>query len=89
MPEIGDESFRELIYRQYRIIYVVGALLHECLPAQKLKPGFPHHDVRTVRDRDWRRIKIEAFLSLAELECTALVRVDGSLQYQQNTTEVD
>lgn len=24
VPEIGDESIRELIYRQYRIIYVVG-----------------------------------------------------------------
>ena len=24
VPEIGDESIRELIYRQYRIIYVVA-----------------------------------------------------------------
>lgn len=24
VPEIGDEAIRELIYRQYRIIYVVG-----------------------------------------------------------------
>ena len=24
VPEIGDESIRELIYRQYRIIYVVN-----------------------------------------------------------------
>lgn len=24
VPEIGDESIRELIYRQYRILYVVG-----------------------------------------------------------------
>ncbi|CAN5560832.1 hypothetical protein BH23BAC4_BH23BAC4_09610 [soil metagenome] len=24
VPEIGDESIRELIYRQYRIIYVLG-----------------------------------------------------------------
>ena len=23
VPEIGDESIRELIYRQYRIIYIV------------------------------------------------------------------
>ncbi len=23
MPEIGDEAIRELIYRQYRILYVV------------------------------------------------------------------
>lgn len=24
VPEIGDEELRELIYRQYRIVYIVG-----------------------------------------------------------------
>ena len=31
VPEIGDESIRELIYRQYRIIYVVEGEAAEIL----------------------------------------------------------
>ncbi len=64
-------------------------LLDECLPGRKLKPGFPDHDVRTVADLDWRGIKNGALLALAEPEFDAFVTVDGSLQYQQNTPEVD
>ena len=64
-------------------------LLDECLPGRKLKPGFPSHDARTVADMDWRGIKNGALLALAEPAFDAFVTVDGSLQYQQNTPEVE
>ncbi len=64
-------------------------LLDECLPGRKLKPAFPDHDVRTVADMDWRGVKNGALLAKAEAEFDAFITVDGNLQYQQNTPEVD
>lgn len=64
-------------------------LLDECLPGRKLKPAFSAHEVRTVADMGWRGIKNGALLTMAEPEFDAFVTVDGSLQYQQNTPEVD
>jgi hypothetical protein len=67
----------------------VRVLLDECLPGRKLKPAFSAHEVRTVADMGWRGIKNGALLALAEPEFDAFVTVDGSLQYQQDTPEVD
>lgn len=64
-------------------------LLDECLPGRKLKLAFPDHDVQTVADMKWRGIKNGALLALAEPEFDAFITVDGNLQYQQNTPEVD
>ncbi len=64
-------------------------LLDECLPGRKLKLAFPNHDVRTVADMDWRGLKNGALLTKAEPEFDAFITVDSSLQYQQDTPEVD
>lgn len=38
---------------------------------------------------NWRGIKNGALLTLAEQEFDAFVTVDGNLQYQQNTPDID
>ena len=64
-------------------------LLDECLPGRKLKPPFPGHDVRTVADQNWRGITNGRLVARAETEFDAFVTIDGNLQYQQNTPEVN
>jgi len=59
-------------------------LLDENLP-KKLKIHFPEHEIYTVSDRGWKRIKNGELLKLLIAnEFDALMTFDKNMQYQQN-----
>ena len=59
-------------------------LLDECVPA-RLGRALPSHQVSTVVQEGWSGIKNGMLLALAAGRFDALITVDKTLPYQQNT----
>lgn len=59
-------------------------LIDENLP-KRLKTHFPNHEIFTVNDMDWNRVKNGELLKLMlQQEFDVLLTFDRNLQYQQN-----
>lgn len=59
-------------------------LLDECVP-RPLRRHFVGHDVSTIEQAGYKSLKNGALLAAASKDFDVLVTVDKSIQYQQNT----
>lgn len=63
-------------------------LLDECVDWRLLRDLSPH-EVRTVKQLGWEKVKNGALLALAETEFDVFITVDQNLPYQQNASRFD
>ena len=63
-------------------------LLDECVDWRLLR-DLTAHEVQTVKQLGWEKIKNGALLSLAAQQFDAFITVDQNLRYQQNASRYD
>ena len=62
-------------------------LLDECVDP-RVKRLLPKHDIVTVHQRGWDRLKDAQLLEVAQAEFDVMITIDGGIEFQQNVARL-